>query len=73
MSGVPVMCATQRKKDASVSVTLIPHPGGRSRNWYVEINVPTSLYEFARLSCGPAGSNWPTRGNVTRRTPKNSS
>ncbi|CAE6766926.1 hypothetical protein R70006_03758 [Paraburkholderia domus] len=47
MSGVPVMCATQRKKDASVSVTLIPHPGGRSRNWYVDIFVPASLQDVA--------------------------
>ncbi|MBC8748554.1 MULTISPECIES: DUF6538 domain-containing protein [Paraburkholderia] len=30
-----------------MSVTLIPHPGGRSRNWYVDIHVPASLQDVA--------------------------
>ncbi|MFM0654451.1 DUF6538 domain-containing protein [Paraburkholderia sediminicola] len=30
-----------------MSVTLVPHPGGRSRNWYVDISVPASLQDVA--------------------------
>jgi len=44
---VPVMCATQRKKDA-VSIKLIPSPSGRSRNWYVDVHVPVTQQKLVR-------------------------
>ncbi|APA84099.2 hypothetical protein BJG93_00790 [Paraburkholderia sprentiae WSM5005] len=29
-----------------MSVKLIPHPGGRSRHWYVDISVPAALHDI---------------------------
>lgn len=40
------MCA-DTVRDDDVSVKLIPHSGRRSRNWYVDISVPTSLQDVA--------------------------
>lgn len=40
------MCA-DTSRDDDVSVKLIPHSNGRSRNWYVDIFVPASLQDIA--------------------------